>query len=61
MALNRKKSGVNGVEPENSGVNDLEPEKKRKKRRLTGKIAALKALNRKNGGVNGVKLGIQRR
>ena len=45
MALNRKKSGVNGVELEN----------KRRQRLLTGKIAALTALNRGNSGVNGVE------
>ena len=44
-ALNRKDGGVNGVEPE----------KKRRQRRLTGKIAASTALYWQNGGVNTVE------
>ena len=50
----------------NSGVNAVSPEKKRRQRRLTGKIAAftrldgkkaaLTPLYRKNSGVNSVEL-----
>ena len=42
----------------NSGVNAVSPEKKRRQRRLTGKIAALTALNRQKSDVNGVELEI---
>ncbi len=45
-ALNREKSGINGVEPE----------KWWRYWRLTGRIAVLTALNRKNSGLNDVEL-----
>ena len=57
MAVNRKNSRVNGVQPEktaltafirkNSGVNDVQQEKKRRQRRLSGKTAVAVAFNRK--------------
>ena len=43
-AFNRKKSGVNGVEPK----------KQRRYLRLTGKLAALRAKNWGNSGVDGI-------
>ena len=38
----------------NSGVNAVSPEKKRRQRRLTGKIVAFTRLDRKKSGVNAV-------